>query len=115
MSRNKPGGTIMTAKNYQFDKAPKRITLLGDAKRPEPAQHIIEFPGGAVEVSRCEDGTYWAHIIVNRREAIPDCDGLKSRIGEVVASRVDWGKGVVGLDEPVEGEIEQIAVRVRSR
>ncbi|MHB1265894.1 MAG: hypothetical protein ACYC1S_16015, partial [Gemmatimonadaceae bacterium] len=56
-----------TAKNWPITSAPKRIELLGDRmKRPEPAQHIIEFPGGAVEVSRTSDGSYWAHIIVHR-------------------------------------------------
>ena len=30
-----------TAKNYNIKKAPKKITLLGDRTKPEPAQHII--------------------------------------------------------------------------
>jgi hypothetical protein len=37
----------VTTRNYLIDRAPKRIELLGDkTKRPEPASHIIEFPGG---------------------------------------------------------------------
>lgn len=51
--------------------APEKITLLGSKQKPEPAQHIIEFPGGAIEVSRCSDGVhYWAHIHINLTEVI---------------------------------------------
>jgi hypothetical protein len=47
----------------------KTLHLYGDkTKAVEPAQHIITFPGGSVEVSRCEDGTYWAHIARNRAD-----------------------------------------------
>ena len=35
-----------TCKVYMFDKAPKKIRLLGDKEMQlEPAQHAIEFPG----------------------------------------------------------------------
>ena len=57
----------VTTKNFLYGKAPRKIELLGDKTiRPEPATHIIEFPGGAIELSRTTDGNYWAHIIVNR-------------------------------------------------
>jgi len=39
-----------------------QITFKGDKKNPEPSTGVIKFPGGHVEVSRCSDGTYWAHI-----------------------------------------------------
>ena len=42
---------LFTSVNMLIEKAPRRIELLGDKTlRPEPAQHIIEFPGGAVYV-----------------------------------------------------------------
>lgn len=45
----------------------KVVTLYGDKTRAtEAAQHIINFPGGSVEVSRHSDGSYWAHIARNR-------------------------------------------------
>jgi hypothetical protein len=68
----------VTTRNYLIDEAPRRIELLGDkTRRPEPATHIIEFPGGAVELSRTSDGNYWAHIIVNRDFALPgDIEGM---------------------------------------
>lgn len=53
----------------------KTIHLYGDkTKAIEPAQHIITFPGGSVEVSRCEDGTYWAHIARDRGQSA-EADG----------------------------------------
>lgn len=39
-----------------------QITFNGDKRSPEPSTGVIKFPGGHVEVSRCSDGTYWAHI-----------------------------------------------------
>jgi hypothetical protein len=69
-----------TTKSFQYGKAPNRILLLGDKSiRPEPATHVIEFPGGAIELSRTSDNNYWAHIIVNRDFALPDdCEGLRA-------------------------------------
>jgi hypothetical protein len=63
----------------------KVITLYGDKTRAiEPAQHIINFPGGSVEVSRCEDGTYWAHIARNRADNHPPGEA-----GVFLAGRMD--------------------------
>lgn len=38
------------------------VEFLGNPNSPEPSTGVIKFPGGHVEVSRCTDGTYWAHI-----------------------------------------------------
>jgi len=102
-----------TAKNYQIRNAPKRIDLLGDkTKRPEPAQHIIEFPGGAVEVSRTTEGSYWAHILIHRGQPIDEAQGFQSVQGQVVDSRIgrSYPGGVSGIEH--EGEVEQIAVLI---
>ena len=104
-----------TAKNYQFGKGPKHIELLGDkTKKPESCQHIIEFPGGAIELSRTSLGDYWAHIIVHRGPVIRDAQGCVSATGQVIDSRIgrEFPSGVVGIDG-CEG-IEQIAVLIRS-
>lgn len=105
--------TKATAKNWPIDKAPPRISLLGDKTiRPEPAQHIIEFPGGAIEVSRTSDGDYWAHIIVNRGWSDRDQEGLHAARGEVVDTRVDHGTHVDDLADP--RTMTQVAVLIRS-
>ncbi|GGB00246.1 hypothetical protein GCM10011491_30570 [Brucella endophytica] len=108
--------SAFTAQNDLFDKAPARRALFGDKKKKaEPAQHIIEFPGGAVEVSRLDDGSYWAHIIINRRQALADlAPGMGSAFGKVIDSRVDWDErrleAIPSL--PDAANLTQIAVRI---
>jgi hypothetical protein len=106
--------SAFTAKVFQAGKAPKRIALLGDKKRPESAQHVIEFPGGAIELTRTTDGDYWAHIIVNRGDVVDDADGRVSALGQVIDGRIGRGfpNGVGGIDGCED--IEQIAVLIRS-
>ena len=110
--------TAFTAKNYTIRKAPKLISLLGDkTKRPEPAQHIIEFPGGAVEVSRTTDGNYWAHIIVYRGEPEDDNEGTRAATGEIVGSRIGRTYEANLAVAPIQDEttVEQIAVLIRPK
>lgn len=103
-----------TAKNYQIKKAPKLIQLFGDkTKKTESAEHIIEFPGGAIEVARTTDGEYWAHIIINRGQALEDCAGLNSKRGTVVGARVDRGTGTIDELEDY-GNVSQLAVLIHT-
>ena len=98
-----------TCNVHMFDHAPKKIRLLGDKdKKPEAAQHVIEFPGGAIELSRTTDGNYWAHIIVNRQHRLDDCDGLHAAFEQIVGVRID---GVYSL--PEHDEINQVALLIR--
>lgn len=101
-----------TAKQMVVGKALKRLTLLGDkSKKVESAQHIIEFPGGAIEVSRCSDGTYWAHILANHGFDEGDGKGFSAARGEVLESRIQRdGEHVQSLDDT--DRITQIAVRI---
>ena len=107
--------SAFTAKVYQCGKAPKRIELLGDkTKRPESAQHIIEFPGGAVELTRTTDGNYWAHIIINRGQVIDDAEGRASARGLAIESRIGRQHAAsIGSIEACS-DIEQIAVLIRT-
>src|SRR5262245_28936795 len=87
-------GVVMadTCRVYQatgIPKPPKAIRLKGDKRQPESAQHIIEFPGGAIELSRCDNGDYWAHVIINRDDIIDDTQGRVSAYGAIVDSRID--------------------------
>ena len=95
-----------TSKNYAIKKAPKEINLLGEKSKPEPAQHIINFPGGAVEVSRTTDGNYWAHIIIS--DSQHQCG---QHVGEIVGSRLTSDNGVEAL--PDEPNIKQVAVLIK--
>ena len=103
-----------TSKNYQIRKAPRRIELLGDKHvRPEPAQHIIEFPGGAIELSRTTDGCYWAQIMIHRGTPIDDVEGYRECAAEIVDSRIDrsYPDGIEAIVR--DSNIEQIAVLIR--
>ncbi len=104
-----------TSKNFLIAKAPKRIELLGDkTRRPEPAQHIIEFPGGAVEVSRTTDGCYWVHVLITRRDVCSDLlPGRAGAYGDIVGSRITRVDGSPIVDIDNAQAIEQIAVLIK--
>jgi hypothetical protein len=107
----------VTTKNYLIDNAPGRIELLGDkTKRPEPAAHIIEFPGGAIELARTSEGNYWAHIIVNRDFALPgEVEGLEGAFGEIIDSRIDYEFPTEPniVEVPDAAKLRQIAILIK--
>lgn len=104
--------SAFTAQVWPINKAPKRLTLLGDkVKKAESATHVIEFPGGAIEVSRCSDGSYWAHILVNHGFDEGDGNGFTSARGDVIDGRIQRdGEHVIDVADA--GRITQIAVRI---
>lgn len=71
------------------------LRLHGDPKRPEQDQIGIKFPGGEVFVTRCTDGTYWAHIEAERQWDI-DLPEYGETIGELVEERRDTTHEVYG-------------------
>ena len=73
----------------------------GDPRRLEPSTAVIKFPGGHVEVSRCSDGTYWAHV-----ELVAAAN--------VVDSRIDYEHGAQRSvrDMPEPELVKKLAVRV---
>jgi len=76
------------------------IIFNGDIKHPEPSTGIIKFPGGHVEVTRCSDGTYWAHVAV--------VDGVN-----IVDSRIDHKIGSWCIrDMPDAETVNHIAIKV---
>jgi hypothetical protein len=107
----------MNTRNYLIDHAPKRIRLHGDKTfKLEAATHIIEFPGGAIELSRTSEGDYWAHIIVNRDFALPgEIRGLEGAYGEIVGSRMDYefpaSPNIVEI--PNAQRLRQIAILIK--
>ena len=87
------------------------IMFRGDPKRPEPSTGVIRFPGGYVEVSRCSNGDYWAHVHTFTNGA-PD---EESPAGRVVESRLTHthehaAEGIPPL--PAADRIQTIAVRI---
>lgn len=102
-----------TAKNWPIGEAPDRIALRGNPRNPEPCQHIIEFPGGAIELSRLDDGSYWAHIIVNQNPGHDAGSTREEAKGLVIQSRIDTPDGII--DVPYAETLTQIAVRISPR
>jgi hypothetical protein len=64
------------------------VNLDGDPRRPEPMYFFVRFPGGLVEIARCDAGTYWVHTSVNRPDDCIGCESVR-RGGEVVDGRMD--------------------------
>lgn len=89
------------------------ITLFGDPKRAiERSNHVVEMPGVALEVARCDDeNAYWAHLLFNRGSPIDDCRGLvacKSQIREAV---LFLNNGHTIILEDV-ADVQQIAMKL---
>ena len=107
----------ITTQTFMYNKGPRKIQLLGDKTvRPEPATHVIEFPGGAIELSRTSDNNYWAHIIVNRDFSLgADAEGMVSALGEIVGSRIDYEFPAEPnvVDVPDAHQVRQIAILIR--
>lgn len=81
-----------------------QITFNGDKKSPEPGTAVIKFPGGHVEVSRCCNGEYWAHIDIVSPQ-------------NITASRLDYSNDAWQAlqnipDIPRADEIRHIAVKI---
>lgn len=80
------------------------LIFKGDKKNPEPTYGIIKFPGGCVEVARCSDGSYYAHIEADKSENIID-------------SRIDYnheGYSKHGIpDIPDQNKIKKLAVKIK--
>ena len=106
-----------TTKNYLIDCAPKQIKLYGNkGLKPEAATHVIEFPGGAIELSRTSAGNYWTHIIVNRDFVLPgDVEGIEAAYGEIVDSRLDYEFPIHPnvVEVPDEQHLRQIAILIK--
>jgi hypothetical protein len=80
-----------------------QITFNGDRRNPEPGTAVIKFPGGHVEVSRCTDGSYWAHV-----EVVDPANTIASRIDYVAEASREHGIP----DIPAQEHIKKLAVRI---
>ena len=93
-------GLVMARANVTHSQDAVQITFNGDRRNPEPATGVIKFPGGHVEVSRCSDGTYWAHVAM--------VSGAN-----VVEGRIDREGRVDAVEAMEEAEkVTHIAVRI---
>lgn len=71
------------------------VRLRGDPMhRPEPETVRIAFPGGDVDVVRCDDGSYWVHVRVDSAEDVRT--EVAAAAGEITDARVDYRGRVEG-------------------
>ncbi len=92
----------------------KVINLKGNPNSPEPATHIITFPGGSIELSRTSENDYWVHMAVYKGVPLQEVPSM-SRTGNVIDTRIDRVHPSVVVDEiPDKETIEHIAIRIRT-
>jgi hypothetical protein len=91
------------AKQFRTVRSDDALTVLvdGDRRNPEPSTLIVKFPGGHIELARCSDGTYWAHVEAVAAET-------------VVGSRVDYERGAsISVRElPEADRVKKLSVRL---
>jgi hypothetical protein len=76
------------------------VILEGDSRKPEPIHFRVYFPGGDVDVVRCDNGENWIHIRVNRKGDGHDPDRV---FGRLVDARMDC------LEKPHHGDVGALA------
>lgn len=91
--------------------------LLGDPNiKQEKPYTIIKFPGGDVEISRCEDGRYWVHVAVRDEREFGGFNQAR-----IVDARMDFAgryddAGNAALKAAVEaGDVNHIAFLIDPR
>ena len=91
------------AKQFKTVRSEDAMTVLieGDRRNPEPSTLIVKFPGGHVEIARCSDDTYWAHVQV--------VDSANVSTG-----RIDYahGSSVAVASLPEADKVVKLAIRV---
>jgi hypothetical protein len=64
------------------------VTLRGDKQRqPEPTHFRVVLPFGDVDIARCEDGSYWVHVLRNTEQDVRE--EKRARAGQILDGRVD--------------------------
>jgi hypothetical protein len=82
-----------------------QITFNGDQRNPEPGTAVIKFPGGHVEVTRCTDGSYWAHL-----EVVDPANTIASRIDYADEAR---DQGIPPI--PAQEHVKHMAIRIANK
>lgn len=92
----------------------KVINIKGDPRNPEPADHIINYPGGFITVTRTSNNEYWVHIGVNHGQVLEGMV-MQGKRGEVIESRIDYDYPITEIPELDNmPQINHIAVRIKT-
>lgn len=102
------------AKQHKIVRSDDATTVIigGDKRNPEPTHLIVQFPGGYVEIARCQDGSYWVHTHRNTEA----CQATDKVPGAVIGSRVDWSPEFAAERQipqlPAQEEIRGMSLRI---
>jgi hypothetical protein len=99
-----------------FGEKAQGVELRGDTRNPEPEHFRVVFPGGDVDIVRCDDGSYWIHVRVDRPEDFGDAG--EGPYGRVLSGRVDVdGRHTSDLDPGLLADpgLYHLAVRIGLR
>ncbi len=110
-----------TTKQMKYGQAPNKVVLTGDKKEMESAEHIIEFPGGAISVTRVPNLTtrkdeYWAHISINSNDGFVEGSTREHKRGRVIDSRIDYVHPTEPNVIPISRDdlVDHIAIRIET-
>jgi hypothetical protein len=82
----------------RFGETVQGVRLRGDPKvLAEPESFRVSFPGGDVDVVRCDDGSYWVHVRVDSAEDVKE--EAAEVAGVVTDARVDY------RERPTSGQL----------
>lgn len=89
------------------------VELEGNPNKPEPPHFRVAFPGGDVDIARCDDGSYWIHVRVNHPDHDPIPDEQTAR---VINGRLDiHGKSTSenNMGDFGDPNLYHVAIRVK--
>lgn len=94
----------------RFGETVQGIRLRGDPRSPEPESVRVRFPGGDVDVIRCDDGGYWVHVRVDSEQDVRE--ERAEVAGRVVDVRVDYRRerGAALAASHVEAQMQPIDI-----
>ena len=90
----------------------QHIYLCGDKAQPEPQEFYIHFPGGQIGVSRCSNGTYWAHL--NLEDEKEDGSGRikKSKVIDARIDCKDWHIDKMNIGDIARPDCYHVAIKI---
>lgn len=90
----------------------QHIYLCGDKAQPEPGEFYIHFPGGQIGVSRCSDGTYWAHFALEDEKEDGEGRIKKSKIIDARIDCKDLHAGEMNIGDMARADCDHVAIKI---
>lgn len=88
------------------------VDLEGDPRKPEPIHFRVSFPGGDVDVVRCDNGDYWVHVHVERPGRTSDAEGPYAKLADARLDIEGRHTSDVNVGDFADPNLYHLAVRV---